>query len=200
MEKNQVLELAAFAQGLRDADDVPAMITALHDFAAAAQRALAHEAAKGGYAEALDETITRRGRSAPESKLIVDWEEARRIAEALEYEKGKHKDPWRQLYVEGTLCYAHQTASEGNLTLYADYWNGFDGMPRWEQMSERQRLVAVLRSAKSHFVADLELTSDEFTTRMDPTMVDDTDELLNPVRIPVHIPGLPANEGERRTS
>lgn len=200
MEKNQVLELAAFAQGLRDAEDVPAMIAALHDFAAAAQRALAHEAAKGGYAEALDEVIPHRGESASESKLIVDWEEARRIAEALEDEKGERKGPWRQLYVEGTLCYAHQTASEGNLALYADYWNGFEGMPKWEQLSERQRLIAVLKSAKSHFVADLELTSDEFTTRMDPTMVDDTDGLLNPVCTPLHIPGLPANEGERRTS
>lgn len=200
MEENQVLELAAFAQGLRDADDVPAMITALHDFAAAAQRALAHEAMKGGYAEAIDEAMARRGGSASERKLVVDWEEARRIAEALEDEKGEHKGPWRQLHVEGTLCYAHQTASEGNLALYADYWNGFEGMPKWEQMSERQRLVAVLRSARSHFAADLELTSDEFTTRMDPTTADDTDELLDPVRIPVHIPDLPANEGERRTS
>ena len=196
MEKNQVLELAVFAQGLRDADDVPAMITAVHDFAAAAQRTLVLEAAKEGYAEALDEAMARRGGSALERKLSVDWEEARRVAEALEDEKGEQKGPWRQLYVEGTLCYAHQTASEGNLALYVDYWNGFEGMPKWEQMSERQRLIAVLRSAKSHFVADLELTSDEFTTRMDPTMVDDADELLDPV----HIPGLPANEGERRTS
>lgn len=188
MEKDRVLELAASAQDLRDADDAPAMIAAVHDFAAAVQQTLAHEAEEGGYAEAFDEAVARRGGPTIERRLIVDWTEARRVAEALENEKGEHKGPWRQLYVEGTLCYAHQTASEGNLALYADYWNDFDGMPKWEQMSERQRLIAVLRSARSHFIADLELTSDEFTTRMDPTMVDDTDELLNPVRIPVHIP------------
>lgn len=200
VKKKLVLELAALAQDLRDADNVPAMIAAVHDFAAAAQRALSREAEEGGYAEAFDEAIARKGGSALERMLIVDWEETRRIAEALEDEKGEHRGPWRQLHVEGTLCYAHQTASEGNLALYAEYWNELDGMPRWEQLSERQRLVAVLRSARSHFVADLELTSDEFTIRMDPTTMDDTGKLLNPVRIPVHIPGLPANEGERRTS
>lgn len=183
MEKDRVLELAALAKDYWQACGMPSGAATADDFVAAAQRALSREAEEGGYAKAFEEVIgwIRTNRQSAGTDVAVDWKEARRIAEALEDERDEHHGPWRKLHVEGTLCYAHQTVSEGNLALFAEYWGQMGDMPEWDRLSSEQKLTALLRSARSHFAADLDLTADDFTVRMDPSLSDGASRLLDPV-------------------
>lgn len=187
MDKDRVLELAWMARDYWEADCVLSAVAAAEDFVSTAQRALSRTAEEGGYAEEFNEAVGWESADlpVPDDGLAVDWREARRIAVALEEASREHNGPWRALYVEGTLCYAHQIVHGGNLARFVECWDeGMEGLPKWRQLTGDKKLVLVLRSARAHFIADLDLTADDFTTRMDPTMSDGASGFLDPV--PAH--------------
>lgn len=183
MEKERVLELATRARAFWEARDLLTTSVAANDFVTAIQQTLSDEAEKGGYLDPFEEAMGWRRDSTRGAidELAVDWEKARKIAEALEVESGTSSGPWPKLHIEGTLCYAHETLFGENLELFAEYWDEISDMPKWDQLEDDQKIVAVLRSARSHFSADISLTADDFTRRMNPLNVDCPRRLLDPI-------------------
>uniref|UniRef100_A0A7C9NV99 Uncharacterized protein n=1 Tax=Muribaculaceae bacterium Z82 TaxID=2304548 RepID=A0A7C9NV99_9BACT len=69
---------------------------------------------------------------------------------------------------EGARDYSK--AYMGMLGCFADAWDGADGCrARWDSLSTDERMRVVVRTAKDHFEADLDLAADHFRQRMAAT-------------------------------
>lgn len=71
---------------------------------------------------------------------------------------------WERMRIEGALAYMEDTAT-GHMVSWLKAYAETD-LPAWENLKERERLIAFAWGALEHFDADVNLTIDEFEDRM----------------------------------